>query len=57
LSTEKKLQYFTESLAREEHEMLKDLHKDLTKRETDPTRVFEFGGAGFAFKDFMPQNL
>jgi hypothetical protein len=57
LTTDKELKYFTESLAREEHEKLKDLHKDLTEGERHPARVFEFGGAGFAFKDFMPQNL
>jgi hypothetical protein len=57
LTTDKELKYFTESLAREEHEKLKDLHKDLTEGEGHPVRVFEFGGAGFAFKDFMPQNI
>ncbi|CAD0097025.1 unnamed protein product [Aureobasidium vineae] len=57
LSTEKELEYFIESLARETHEKLVELHKDLTEDERHPGRVFEFDGAAFPFKDFMPENL
>ncbi|KAH0340277.1 hypothetical protein KCU81_g6905, partial [Aureobasidium melanogenum] len=53
----KELEYFTESLARETHEKLIDLHKDLTEGESHPGRIFEFDGAAFAFKDFMPENF
>jgi hypothetical protein len=53
LSTKKELEYFTESLSRESHDKLKELHKNLKERETHPERVFEFEGAAFAFKDFM----
>lgn len=55
--TKKELKYFTESLARERHEKLTELYKDLTEGERHPGRVFEFDGAAFAFKDFMPENL
>ncbi|CAD0113526.1 unnamed protein product [Aureobasidium uvarum] len=57
LSTGKELEYFIESLARETHEKLVELHKDLTEGERHPGRVFEFDGAAFPFKDFMPGNL
>ena len=53
----KELQFFTESLARENHEKLMEIHKDLTEEERHPGRVFEFEGAAFAFKDFMPENF
>lgn len=53
----KELEYFTESLARERHEMLQSLHEDLTEGERHPGRVFEFEGANFAFKDFIPENF
>lgn len=55
--TKKELGYFAESLARETHEKFVDLHKDLTEGERHPGRIFEFEGAAFAFKDFMPENL
>jgi len=51
------LEYLTESLARERHEMLQSLHEDLTEGERHPGRVFEFEGAGFVFKDFIPENF
>jgi hypothetical protein len=57
LSAGKELEYFTESLARESHDKLKDIHRDLTEEERHPGRVFEFEGAGFVFKDFMPENF
>jgi hypothetical protein len=47
------LEYFVESLSRESHDKLKELHKNLQERDTHPERVFEFEGAAFAFKDFM----
>ncbi|KAG9522138.1 hypothetical protein KCU93_g7153, partial [Aureobasidium melanogenum] len=53
----KELRYFIESLARERHEKLVDLHKDLTEGERHPGRIFEFDSAAFAFKDFMPENF
>ncbi|KAI5251121.1 hypothetical protein E4T42_04512 [Aureobasidium subglaciale] len=57
LSTEKDIQYFVESLARERHTKLKCLHEDLTEEERHPGRVFDFEGATFPFRDFMPENL
>ena len=51
------LEYFTQSLARERHEKFQDLHGDLTEGERHPGRVFEFEGAAFAFKDFIPENF
>ncbi|KAI4720345.1 hypothetical protein E4T48_03506 [Aureobasidium sp. EXF-10727] len=57
LSTEKELEYFIESLARKRDEKSIELHKDLTEGERHPGRVFEFDGAAFPFKDFMPENL
>ncbi|KAK6006252.1 hypothetical protein QM012_006662 [Aureobasidium pullulans] len=53
----KELGYFIESLARETHEKLSELHKDLTEEERHPGRIFHFEGAAFAFRDFMPENL
>lgn len=51
------LEWFTESLVRERHEMWQSLHEDLTEEERHPGRVFEFEGADFAFKDFIPENF
>lgn len=57
LSAGKELEYFTESLARESHDKLKDIHRDLTEEKRHPGRVFEFEGAVFVFKDFMPEKF
>lgn len=57
LSTKRELKYFVDGLKRETHEKMKVLHRDLTEGERHPGREFEFEGASFPFKDFMPENF
>ncbi|KAI5203679.1 hypothetical protein E4T39_04046 [Aureobasidium subglaciale] len=57
LSSEKEMEYFVVSLARESHVKLKCLHEDLTEEERHPGRIFEFEGATFPFRDFMSENF